>query len=157
MMQIIAAAAAIGIADVKPPEFPSDFYVGMQQWTVLNKGGAHFQEDGGICCSLKDSTCGLQTFNLGSDVYQYGSKEYVRVGGVIYNYTVSAAKGAPQGIEFAVIPAGPNSSHTYACAQYCPLDHNFFSFVAIGDGLKYDKIHFAGNATMSQKGGERCS
>ena len=139
-----------GAAGVAPPTFPLNFYVGMQQWTVLNHGGAHWEPDGSVCCAHNDTQCSMQSYSLGNDVFQYGTQETVRIGGTMNNYT--GTEENPHGIQYAVEPAGPNSTHKWACAEYCPLDKSFFSLVEIGDGLKYDQVKFEGNVTVAQTG-----
>merc|ERR1719506_522023 len=44
-----------------------------------------------------------------------------------------------------------NSSHAYVCAQYCPLDGEFVSMIAIGDGGA-DPVLDLGAESVTQQG-----
>ena len=116
-----------------PPKFGSDFYVGEQSALGINQGGYYANDR--ICCSMEHSSqCKLQALNMGSDVYEQGSSNRSRsdsIQGAIVRWYGSVNK------EMAVAPGDAvNSTHKWACVQYCPIkkgDH-FMPSLQIGDG-----------------------
>lgn len=151
----LLSACAVGLV---PPTFPANFYVGQQLFMALNKGGATYSPDGGLCCSkTKSPQCSLQTVSQGQDTWQSASLKMQRFGSVIKNFTANSHKAEEFGREMAVVPAAQmpkyaNSSHKWACAAYCPMKSGtFYDLVDIGDGRKVDKVSFVGNVTVVQR------
>jgi len=136
MLSLASLPLGLGLqADADPPVFAKDFYVGQQSALAINQGGYYVKD--GVCCSQEHSSqCKLQAVNMGSDVYEQGSTERSRsdsAQGAIVNWYGNVSK------QMAIVPgAEVNSTHKWACVQYCPLqkgDH-FMSVLQIGDGEK---------------------
>ena len=150
-MLSITSAATLGAAVLgpTPPTFAKDFYVGSQDVLNIVQGGYNIQ--GGACCSMSNSPqCKIQAVNDGSDVREQGSKERSRsdsAQGSIVNWFGSINK------QMAIVPgAQANSTHKWACAQYCPLTGDFMSSITIGDGQKgpLDKPRDKGQQSITQ-------
>lgn len=132
-----------------PPTFAKDFYVGMQTSLAINQGG--YSGPSGTCCSLTHaSQCKVQAINMGEDSREQGSMNRSRSDGgqgSIVNWWGEVKK------QMAIVPGSSvNSTHKYACAQYCPLDGEFMSAIMIGDGQKgyFDKPKDKGKASITQ-------
>lgn len=101
-----------------PPTFAKDFYVGTQTSLAINQGG--YASSTGTCCSLKHAAqCKVQAANMGEDTREQGSMNRTRSDsgrGSIVNWWGDVKK------QMAIVPGSAvNSTHKYACAQYCPL------------------------------------
>lgn len=116
---------------------------------AINQGG-YFSAQGSCCSMAHSPQCKLQSINMGSDVREQGSKNRSRTDsaqGAIVNWFGSVGK------QMAVLPGSQaNSTHKWACAQYCPLQGDFMSSIMIGDGNKgyFDKPKDEGTATVTQ-------
>ena len=142
-------SVTIGAPSATPPTFAKDFYVGQQSSLAINQGG--YVGDKGTCCSLEHaSQCKVQASNMGADLREQGSQDRSRTDsarGSIVNWWGNVKK------QMAIVPGSAvNSSHKWACAQYCPLDGEFYSAIKIGDGQKgfFDKPKDLGQATITQ-------
>ena len=147
-------------SSVNPPTFSESFYTGQQSLLQLNKGGAHYAANGGICCSkTKSSQCRFEAMNQGTDVWQSAELKMHRFGSVVNNYTLNYHKAEEFGREMAVVPSSQmpkyaNSSHKWACAVYCPLQQGtYYNLVEVGTGRKQDPVSFIGNVTVTQSSG----
>lgn len=132
-----------------PPVFATDFYVGRQDAIAINQGG--YRVANGVCCSMEHAAqCKLQGVNAGGDTYEQGSKERVRsdsARGSVVSWWGDVKK------QFAIIPGSQaNSTHKWACAQYCPLDGEYVPSLLIGDGQKgpFDKPKDKGQKAITQ-------
>jgi len=132
----------------EPPTFSDNYYIGQQVFLALDKGGAHFAPDGGMCCSkISDSSCSFEVISQGSDLYNYGDMQLTSTGTVVSNYTTLPTE--QYGRQYALKPAAAGSSYKYECAVYCPLSSSYFNVIAIGDGRKQDPVSFMGNETVN--------
>jgi len=151
-MLSLVASSALGAPTTPmatPPTFAQDFYVGRQDALAINQGG--YAIDNGMCCSLQHSSqCKIQGINMGADTYEQGSKERTRsdsAQGSIVNWWGTVKK------QMALVPGSSvNSTHKFACAQYCPLDGEFTPSIQIGDGQKgfFDTPKDRGQASVTQ-------
>ena len=132
-----------------PPTFALDYYVGRQDALAINQGG--YKIENGVCCSMKNSaSCKIQGINLGGDTYEQGSKERSRTDSA-QGSTVEWFGNVNK--RMAIVPgAAVNSSHKFACAQYCPLQGKYFPSLIIGDGQKgpFDNPKDLGEASVTQ-------
>ena len=135
----------------EPPTFSDNYYIGQQVFLALDKGGAHFAPDGGMCCSkISDSSCSFEVISQGSDLYNYGDMQLTSTGTVVSNYSTLPTE--QYGRQYALKPAAAGSSYKYECAVYCPLSSSYFNVIAIGDGRKQDPVSFMGNETVNNGG-----
>ena len=134
LLKPLTDIARFGSTAQTPPVFAKDFYVGSQSVLGINQGGYYIQD--GICCSSEHSSgCKLQFINQGEDVYEQGTTERSRsdsARGAIVNWYGNVSK------QMAIVPgAEVNSTHKWACVQYCPItDGSFESILQVGDGQK---------------------
>ena len=146
---------------VTPPAFPGSFYVGSQLSVGINKGGATYDASGGMCCSkINSSQCSFETVSEGQDVYQSTELKMHRFGSVIHNYTTNWPS-EDSGREMAVTRSSQtqkyaNSTHKWACVEWCPLQSNqqFYDLIDIGDGRKRTQVSFVRNVTVTQSHGQ---
>jgi hypothetical protein len=149
----ILSALGVALDPATPPTFPLDFYTGSQDNVAIVQGG-YFTEGGGCCSAHHSPQCKIQAASSGSDVFQQGSKQRVRMdsarGSIVTDYVAKK--------QMAIVPTGTphtkfqNSTHKYVCAQYCPTQAGFHSMVSIGDpkGKWLSKPHDRGQKTITQ-------
>ena len=129
--------AALSASSSPLPAFPKNFYSGIQQ-SVAQKQGEAYWIDNGACCSAEHaSRCTVQIYNIGYDYYEYPEKNMTRSdsahGSTVHMYEDGSGK------EMAVVPGNlVNSTHKWACVQFCPLAMNalFFSSLYMGKDAK---------------------
>ena len=148
---LLAAVQTLPLTGTTPPTFADDFYVGQLSSIAINQGGYRKPDTGAVCCDLKHSPqCKVQQLTMGEDVRQQASKDRIRsdsARGSIVTWWGDVKK------QMAVVPgSAANSSHKWACAQYCPQAGSFEPVLQIGDGRKgfFDTPKDMGKVTVSQ-------
>ena len=150
MLALLAALPTMPLAGTTPPTFADDFYVGQMSSIYLNQGGYRKAATGAVCCDLKHAAqCKVQQLTMGEDVRQQATKDRIRsdsARGSIVTWWGSVKK------QMAVVPgSAANSTHKWACAQFCPQAGSFAPILEIGDGKKgfFDTPKDMGKVTVS--------
>jgi len=129
-----------------PPTFADSFYVGSQAKLVENQGG-YKTADNAICCSFGSAACKVQQQSAGNDVHEQVSQNRTRIDGGRGSIVSWYGKVNKQ---MAVVPgAQANSTHKWACLQYCPIQGGFEPTLQIGDG-KNPRVQDLGQTTVMQ-------
>jgi len=149
MLHLLLASAASPTAvggSVTPPAFADSFYVGAQASLTLNQNG-YKKSDGKICCALDSAGCKVQMQSAGNDVREQVSMNRTRIDGgrgSIVTWFGDVQK------QMAVVPGSAvNSTHKWACMQYCPTTTSFMPTLEIGEG-KSPKVQDLGQASITQ-------
>ena len=120
----------------------SSFYVGAQTSLTLNQNG-YKQSDGKVCCAMNSPGCKVQMQSAGNDVREQVSMNRTRIDGgrgSIVTWFGDVNK------QMAVVPGSAvNSTHKWACMQYCPTTTGFTPTLEIGN-----KIKDLGQASITQ-------
>ena len=148
MLTSVVASLSLSVQQaVPPPVWNDSFYVGQQSALAQNQGG--YKIDNGLCCDFTTGgSCKVEIQSMGSDVREQTSKQRIRsdsARGSIVSWYDTVKK------QMAVVPgAEVNSTHKWACVQYCPTTAGFVGTLDIGGGNKKAKITDMGQATITQ-------
>jgi len=149
----MAALALPLAAALAPPHLPPDFYTGLQG-VIATAPGAYRTEDA-LCCAKDSPGCQVVTQSMGADIFQQGSRNRTLHRGA----QAVLEWAAPVHKIMALVPGSAiNSTHKWACAEYCPTTDDFVSEVVIApfhEPVKYigkrvvDQPKSAGGSTTS--------
>ena len=144
---LASSAAPTTVGGAAPPTFADSFYVGSQASLTLNQNG-YKKSDGKVCCALNSPGCKVQMQSMGNDVREQVSMNRTRIDGgrgSIVTWYGDVKK------QMAVVPgSAANSTHKWACVQYCPTTSGLFTpTLEIGDGKSSKGIKDLGQATIT--------
>ena len=127
---------------VAPPKLPADFYTGVQG-VIVTAPGSYAAQDA-VCCAKDAPSCQIITQTMGADIFQQGSRNrtlHKGAQGIVLEWA------APVHKIMTLLPGSSvNSTHKWACAEYCETTDPFKDEVAIPSS----KVKYLGKKTVAQ-------